>query len=143
MTASNPIIRDALLEEVPSVLEIWRAAFDEDDTHGELDDVQRVILDDQNARLLLAVADGVAVGTLIATFDGWRGNMYRLAVLPQHQRQGIARSLVAAAEQWLQAVGCRRITALVERDRAWATSFWAAAGYAHEQHMRRYAKNLV
>jgi GNAT superfamily N-acetyltransferase len=142
VTRPNLIIRDAQLKEAPVVLEIWRTAFQEEDLHGHLDDVQRIILDVGAARLLVAVADGVPVGTLIATFDGWRGNMYRLAVLPQFQRQGIARALVASAEQWLHAVGCRRITALVEKDREWATSFWAAAGYGHEEHMRRYAKNL-
>jgi GNAT superfamily N-acetyltransferase len=91
---------------------------------------------------LLAEVDGKIAGTLIATFDNWRGNMYRLAVLPEHQRRGIASALVAAAEQWLHAVGCRRITALVEAGSPWATAFWSAAGYGHEVHMRRYAKDL-
>jgi ribosomal protein S18 acetylase RimI-like enzyme len=36
------------------------------------------------------------VGTLVAAWDGWRGNMYRLAVLPEHRRAGIGRELVDA-----------------------------------------------
>ncbi|HEX5371017.1 MAG TPA: GNAT family N-acetyltransferase [Dehalococcoidia bacterium] len=38
-------------------------------------------------------AEGAVVGTFIVTFDGWRGNMYRLAVLPSLHRRGIARRL--------------------------------------------------
>jgi GNAT superfamily N-acetyltransferase len=88
--------------------------------------------------LLPAEAHGEAIGALIVTFDGWRGNMYRLAVPPGHQRQGIARALVSAAEQWLLGAGCRRITALVEAGNPWATGFWSAAG--HEEHVRLYSK---
>jgi GNAT superfamily N-acetyltransferase len=121
---------------------VWRAAFDEEDTHGELSDLQRVILDDYNARLLIAEAGGRIVGTLIATFDGWRGNLYRMAVLPDYQRRGIARELVSAAETWLHAVGCRRVTALVETDHDWATGFWRAAGYQLQEDMGRFRRDL-
>ncbi len=82
------------------------------------------------------------MGTLIATFDGWRGNMYRLAVLPLFQRQGIARLLVDNAHAWLRSLGCRRVTALVEGDHVYATSFWESVGYDHDAAMRRYHHDL-
>jgi ribosomal protein S18 acetylase RimI-like enzyme len=71
------------------VLAAWRAAFEEDDWHGNLGDVQRLISVDHSARLFLAGVDAKIAGTLIATVNGWRGNMYRLAVLPEHRRQDI------------------------------------------------------
>ena len=142
MTATNPAIRDARIDEAPLVLEIWRAAFQDDDLHGNLNDVQRVILDDYGARLLLAEADVKIVGTLIASFDGWRGNMYRLAVLPEYQRSGIARAMVTEAEKWLRAVGCRRVTALVDKGHSWATGFWTSAGYIYEDFMARYSHDI-
>ncbi len=122
MTTTNLTIRDAQLEEAPAVLHIWRVAFQSQETHGDLDDVQRVIFDDHTARLFLADFNGTLVGTLIVTFDGWRGNVYRLAVLPEHQLQCIARALVGVGEQWLHAVGCRKISALVERHNAFANA---------------------
>ena len=36
----------------------------------------------ERGTLFVAEADGQIVGALIAGWDGWRGNMYRLAVLP-------------------------------------------------------------
>ena len=101
----------------------------------------RVILDDHNARLLLAIADSRPVGTLIVTFDGWRGQMYRLAVLPEYQRRGIANALVREAERWLATVGCRRIRATVVREHRWATAFWEAAGYSDDA--VSYVRNLA
>jgi hypothetical protein len=46
------------------------------------------------------------------------------------------------AEAWLRARGARRVTALVERDHAWATAFWAAVGYGEDARMARYVRNL-
>jgi ribosomal protein S18 acetylase RimI-like enzyme len=37
----------------------------------------------------------VLVGSVIGGWDGWRGNIYRLAVTPEYRRKGIARRLVA------------------------------------------------
>ncbi len=122
-------IRDALPEEALSIIQLWRTAFAEADAHGEIDDVRRVILNSQTARLLVATVDSAIIGTLIVTFDGWRGHFYRLAVLPEHRRQGVARLLLAAAESWLGGLGCTRARATVVMQRPWATGFWEAAGY--------------
>ena len=65
-------LRDAQPHEAPLILDVWRAAYNEDDLHGELRDVQRVIADPKRSRLLVAEAGEKIVGTLIVAFDGWR-----------------------------------------------------------------------
>ena len=50
-------------------------------------------------------AGGRLVGTMVAGWDGWRGNLYRLAVLPLR--------LVAEAERRLAEKGAIRPSALV------------------------------
>ena len=94
--------------------------------------------------MLLAVADdGALVGTVVAGWDGWRGTMYRLAVLPALRRQGIARQLVDEGERRLRALGARRFHLIVVAGEAPAQAFWAAAGYEQQQDRLRYVKTFA
>jgi ribosomal protein S18 acetylase RimI-like enzyme len=92
--------------------------------------------------LLLAEEDDVLVGVLIAAWDGWRGNLYRLAVLPHARRRGIAQALVAAGHAHLRAQGARRATALVGADEDVARALWEGAGYGHDAGLARFSRNL-
>jgi ribosomal protein S18 acetylase RimI-like enzyme len=135
-------IRPATRADVPMVLEMWRAAGAHPSVTDTAPDLERVVAAPHAAVLLAVDGDGAVVGSLIATFDGWRGNFYRLAVDTDHRRSGIARRLVEAGEEWLRAAGASRLSALVEGDRAVAQAFWAAVGFEHYEGMRRYSKNL-
>ena len=79
------------------------------------------------ASVLVAEVEGQAVGSIIGTFDGWRGNLYRLAVHPDCRRRGVAQAGSRSREEAGPAGG-ERITALVEKDHPWATSFWGRWG---------------
>jgi ribosomal protein S18 acetylase RimI-like enzyme len=91
---------------------------------------------------VVAELHGQLIGSVLGAFDGWRGNLYRLAVHPDHRRRGVARALVAEVEKRLLLQGARRVNALVEHDHPWATEFWQAAGYELDPRMVRYVRNL-
>jgi len=57
---------------------------------------------------LVATIDEEIVGSVIGGWDGWRGNIYRLAVAPEYRRRGIARSLMKEVSQALFDKGTRR-----------------------------------
>ena len=84
---------------------------------------------------------GRMVGTLIAAWDGWRGNMYRLAVVPDVRRRGIATALVGEGERRLRARRCRRISALVVDTDVHAVDFWTDVGYVPYP-MERYVRTI-
>ena len=69
-------------------------------------------------------AHGRIVGSVIGGWDGWRGNIYRLAVAPEYRRRGIARRLVKVVSRALFDKGAERIGALVEHEHSWAVQFW-------------------
>ena len=133
-------IRPAVDADAEAVLALWVTA---GALPSETDDQASLRRVASHGHLLLAVDDnGTVVGTLIAAFDGWRGNMYRLTVAPSERRRGIGRALVAAGETRLAEQGCRRITALVTDSEPGAGAFWRAAGYGHDHRMVRYVKTV-
>ena len=139
MTAS---VRTAGLDDVDAVLEVWAAA--RSSAARTPDDREAVLrlLDRDAESLLVAEMDGRIVGTLIAGWDGWRGNVYRLGVLPEYRRQGIALQLVEAGHARLSDLGARRVTALVGGDEGAAHRLWRALGYQRDEFVHRFVRNL-
>ena len=135
------VLREVRDGELPSVLDLWREAEATVSHTHSIDDV-RLAAGGTTSVVLVAEDERRIVGTVIGGFDGWRGNIYRLAVHPDCQRQGIARRLVSDLEARLADMGAKRITALVEREHPWATGFWDAAGYGLDAGMARYVRNL-
>jgi ribosomal protein S18 acetylase RimI-like enzyme len=130
-------IRRAQPADADALLRFWTEAGASLSTTDEVPYLRRAI-ENPAAALLIAEADGRLVGSILGTFDGWRGNLYRLVVDPRYRRQGIARSLVREIERVFVAWGVRRVTVLVEVDRPWATQFWRAVGYPRDQHIARH-----
>src|ERR1700722_12991248 len=142
LTIEGVLVRACRPQEISAVLELWQQARSEHATTvDQLDDVQR-LLSQAAGSLLVADAGGVILGALVAAWDGWRGNMYRLAVRSEHRRRGIALALVRAGEEHLCRQGASRITALVAFEEETAAAFWESAGYPQDREIGRLVRNL-
>jgi ribosomal protein S18 acetylase RimI-like enzyme len=138
--AGSLSIRACRLEDIDAVLELWRQADATPGVTDNADDLRRAVAESR-ASVLVAEAGGQIVGSAIGTFDGWRGNIYRLAVHPDYRRRGVARALVAEVETRLARQGAKRITALVEKDHPIAMTFWEAVGYRVDERIVRRVRN--
>jgi ribosomal protein S18 acetylase RimI-like enzyme len=135
-------IRRCRKQDAHAVLALWvEERSGHASTADRLDDVERLIAASP-AALLVAERGDEIVGALIAAWDGWRGNMYRLAVREGDRRKGIGIALTRAGEEYLRGCGVRRITALVAFDDAAAGAFWEYAGYPQDQEIGRRVRNL-
>jgi ribosomal protein S18 acetylase RimI-like enzyme len=134
-------IRAAGPEDLDTVLAFWKTAAEGTSISDDRDGVERLVARDPEA-LILAEQDGELVGTVIAGFDGWRCHLYRLAVHLGRRRRGIGSALLAAAEERFAALGGRRADAMVLVRNETAHRAWGAAGYAPEEHWRRWVKPL-
>ena len=132
-------VRECRPEEAKTLLTLWQAAGTSPSVTDTITDIQSTI--ESSASVLVAEADQRIVGSLIATFDGWRGNMYRIAVHPDYRRRGIGHALVKEGESCLVKQGAKRITALVEEKYPWAVAFWSSVGYEIEPGILRFFRN--
>jgi ribosomal protein S18 acetylase RimI-like enzyme len=136
-------IRQATTTDIDSVLALWSQARSANASTPDTREALEALLMTSPGALLLAEhdTDGI-VGAIVAGWDGWRGNMYRLAVHPTHRRRGIALQLVEAAERQLEHQGARRITALVAHEEGDVMAFWTSAGYMRDTTIARFVKQL-
>jgi ribosomal protein S18 acetylase RimI-like enzyme len=132
-------IRDASERDIDSVLDLWRTAGGVPGVSDTPAGLMCLLAADREA-LLVAESRGVIVGSLIAAFDGWRGSFYRLAIRPDHRRQGFATALLREGELRLQARGAVRLTAIVTAGDPAANAFWTAAGYERRDDQVRYVR---
>ena len=72
---------------------------------------------------------GRLVATCMAGYEGHRGWINYLATDPEYRRQGIAASMMQAAEERLIAMGCPKINLQVRAGNNDAVAFYEAVGY--------------
>jgi ribosomal protein S18 acetylase RimI-like enzyme len=142
LTAEKITVRRCRHDDVSAVLELWALARSEHaSTPDQREDVERLV-NGSPAALLVAEDAEQVVGVVIAAWDGWRGNIYRLAVDDAYRRQGVGLQLTHAAEDYLRGCGGGRVTALVAFDDEAAGSFWDVAGYPQDADIGRRVRNI-
>jgi ribosomal protein S18 acetylase RimI-like enzyme len=133
-------LRTAQAAEIPAVLRLWSEATVEPTRTDNADSLVH-LLDHDPGALIVADEDGALVGSVIATFDGWRGSIYRLAVTPARRRTGLGRQLLEAAEERLAGLGATRLQAIVVETDTRATGFWRATGWEQQVERLRFVSD--
>lgn len=136
------VVRPAEAADIPGVLALWEEARATEASLPDTPDSVLTLLDQSPDALLVADLDGEVVGAVIAAWDGWRGNIYRLAVKRECRRLGIGLQLVNAGQERLREKGVRRVTAMVVTEELGAAALWKAAGYEQDRAVVRFVRNL-
>jgi ribosomal protein S18 acetylase RimI-like enzyme len=123
------------------VLALWHAAGGPESVTDTPEGLARLLRADRDG-LLIADCAGRPIASLIATWDGWRGNLYKLAVRPARRREGIATALVREGERRLRARGAARLSAIVADQDPVAVEFRRAAGYRSQPDQARFVRHL-
>lgn len=114
------------------VVSLWKKVFGDQAAHIAPDFVVDKGLEGEGL-IFVALSGRLLVGTIMAGYDGNRGWIYALGVLPDYQRQGIGSSLLAFVEKKLSALGCRKINLQMLEGNVAAERFFSANGYQTEK----------
>jgi ribosomal protein S18 acetylase RimI-like enzyme len=135
--------RNCTPADVPAVLRFWKEAGTVP-TSTDTAEALRTRLRRDPQLFVLAICGERLVGSLLGGWDGWRGNLYRLAVLPEFRLRGIAAHLVKTVEQRLAALGAVRVYALAVKPEVEpaATAFWETVGYEINPRVVPYVQTL-
>lgn len=114
--------------EIAAAVALWEAAGLTRPWNEPVADARRALAGPAST-ILVARQAGQLVGTVMTGQDGHRGWVYYLAVAAPQQRKGIARRLMAAAEDWCRMAGVVRLNLMVRAGNAPVLGVYDRLGY--------------
>lgn len=126
--AAVPEIREYAKADEAQVVALWRECGLQrswNDPHLDIERKQAI----GDTLFLVAELDGSVVGTLMAGYDGHRGSINYVGVLPSHRKLGIGLGLMSEAERRLLKLGCPKINLQIRLDNLEAVEFYRRLGY--------------
>lgn len=120
-------IREAVSKDVEAVAQIWESC---DLTRPWNDPASdfNLSLTTLSSTIFVAEEGITLVGTVMTGFDGHRGWIYYLGILPNHRNQGIAQRLIDAATVWLIDRDCPKVELMVRKGNP-AANFYVMNGW--------------
>ncbi len=104
-------------------------------------DIQRK-LTVQPELFLIGCIDENIIATAMFGYEGHRGWLNYLAVLPNHQGKGYAKQLLAYGEEQLKELGCPKLSLQIRNENQNAMRFYESLGYRMDAAVS-YGKRLI
>ncbi|PCN49703.1 GNAT family acetyltransferase [Curtobacterium sp. 'Ferrero'] len=126
-------IRAFVPSDTESVVALWEACGLVRPWNDPRRDIERKATVQSELFLVAEDADRRVVAAGMAGFDGHRGWVNYLAVLPELQGSGLGRTLMAEFEQRLAAMGCPKVNLQVRAGNERVIGFYESLGYSPDQ----------
>jgi ribosomal protein S18 acetylase RimI-like enzyme len=114
-----------------AVVDLWRKCSLVVPQNDPLQDIQRKVAF-QPELFYIALLGGKVVGSVMAGYEGHRGWLNYLAVLPEHQKRNYDRRLVEKAVDELMRRGCVKVNLQVRRGNVSAVGFYKHIGFTED-----------
>ena len=93
---------------------------------------EKLAVDDM---IFVAEDGGIITGACMAGYDGHRGWLYAVAVLPEYRREHIGSQLVEFAMQALKSRGCIKVNLQIRSTNTKVAAFYKSLGFASEERL--------
>lgn len=128
----NIEIYDNARHREPVIL-LWQTVFGYEAPHNAPGRVIDKKLNVDDGLFFVALDDMAVIGTVMAGYDGHRGWIYAMAVMPEYRRQGVGSLLLAHAENALSARGCMKVNLQIVEGNETVAAFYCRSGYGTEK----------
>ncbi|MHC4880090.1 MAG: GNAT family acetyltransferase [Planctomycetota bacterium] len=131
--ASDVVVRRFQPGDGDSLIALWQRVLPDSQPWNDPKTSLIRKLNQGDGLVLVAERGGSTVGAVKAGYDGVRGWIYSLAVLPEYQRNGIGRKLIQTAGSELAARGCPKVNLQVRTSNSEVVEFYQRCGYDIEE----------
>ena len=128
-------------EDTEAVIDLWRKCeLIVPWNDPEKDILRKLSVNDD--LFILAEEKGGIIASAMGGYDGHRGYIYYLAVVPEYQKKGIGSSLLSIVEKKLFQLGCPKINLFVRNTNIKVKAFYRINDY-EIQDSQIYGKRLI
>ena len=128
MNTRETSIRQFVTSDQNDMVELWSVCGLLRPWNNPLEDI-RLCVTTPSSELVVAEFEDQLIGSAMLGHDRHRGWVYYLAVHPNWQRNGIGRSLMSYAEQWMGQRRLPKIQAMIRADNLPVRGFYRRLGY--------------
>ena len=114
-----------------ALIELWRKCNLLVPQNDPTEDIQKK-LEFQPDLFLIALLDGKLIGSVMVGYEGHRGWLNYLAVLPDYQKRGYGRRLVEKAIMELEKLGCLKLNVQIRESNISAVRFYKRLGFKED-----------
>ena len=115
-----------------AVIKLWEKCGLLVPQNDPVEDIQRK-LDFQPELFFIALLDGQLIGSVMVGYEGHRGWLNYLAVLPSCQKRGYGKKLVNKAIVELEKIGCLKLNLQVRKSNTPVIEFYKHLGFEGEE----------
>lgn len=131
--AADTVVRRFQTGDALSLIALWQQVLPDSKPWNDPQDALIRKLNRGDGLVFVAEQSGNVVGAVKAGYDGVRGWIYSLAVLPEQRSKGIGRMLLTAAESALIDLGCPKVNLQVRSSNSEVVEFYRRCGFEVEQ----------
>jgi ribosomal protein S18 acetylase RimI-like enzyme len=132
MKKNNLHIRQFELKDQEKVIDLWRKVGILRVTNDPENDIERK-LEHSPELFLVAEVNEVIAGSVMVGYEGHRGWIYYLGVVPELQRTRIGIALMQRAEEMLRARRCPKINLMIRKSNKQVMEFYKKIGYIEDE----------
>lgn len=114
-----------------AVIDLWRQCNLVVPSNDPIEDIQKKI-DFQPTLFFIALLFNQVIGSIMVGYEGHRGQINYLAVLPTFQKQGYGKLLINRAITELRKLGCVKVNLQIRPNNLQVIEFYRHLGFKHE-----------